>query len=324
MIQQYLVGKSITIGFFFLAFIFSLLFLALIQIPAATIVMIGVCYLLLFCSWLFVSFLLGQRKLQRIEQLIQTLESPYLIGEVLPKPTSLTEQQYFELMKAISHDAITQVERIDKDARDYKDYVEQWIHELKTPLTAMSLVLANEPDVRKLRRELKRADNLTDNILHYARLQTLEKDKQLVQFNVASLLNMAVKNQMDLLIAAKIQVQIDGDFSVFSDQKALQFIVNQFLINSAKYSPASKVRIDAEAHTIRYEDQGIGIPAHEIPRIFERGYTGTNGRTLGTSTGMGLYIVKKLCEELFIDIKVESVVGSYTRFSLTFPNLTKM
>lgn len=324
MSQQFLLGKSITIGFFFIAFIFCLLFLALLQIPVATIVMIGASYLLLFCGWLVVSFRIEQRKLKRIEQLIQTLESPYLVGEVLPKPSSLTEKQYFELMKAISHDAITQVERVNKDAGDYKEYVEQWIHELKTPLTAMSLVLSNEPDVRKLRRELKRADNLTDTILHYARLQTLEKDKQLVQFDVAPLLNMAVKNQMDLLIAAKIQVQIEGDFSVYSDQKALQFIINQFLINSAKYSPASKVRICAAEHKLIYEDYGIGIPADELPRIFERGYTGTNGRTFGTSTGMGLYIVNKLCEELFIDINVESVVGQYIRFILTFPNLTKM
>ncbi len=242
----------------------------------------------------------------------------------MPESVQLTEKQYYDVMRTISHDAISTVERTKKEAFEYKQFVEQWIHELKTPLTAMGLILSTDADTRKLKRELKRLDNLTDHILHYARLQSIEKDKQFQHFSLATLVNHAIKNQMDLLIAAKIQVSIEGDASVYNDQKALHFIINQLLINSAKYCPQSKVIITILNDRIVYEDNGIGIPSHELPRIFDRGYTGTNGRRLGTSTGMGLYIVANLCEELHIQLSVHSEVGQYTRFTLIFPNLTKM
>ncbi|MER1986676.1 MAG: HAMP domain-containing sensor histidine kinase [Solibacillus sp.] len=322
--RQFLLGKSITIGFLLIVYVFTISFLFVLQLPIVTVRTVAATYAVLFVGWLTVSYLSERRKLQHVEQLVKALEEPYLLGEVLPKPTSMTEQNYFTIVQAISHDAISRVERANRQSRDYKEYVEHWIHELKTPLTAMSLMLASEPDVRKLRRELKRADNLTDSILHYARLQTIETDKQLADVDMQALINRTVKNQMDILIASKIQVEISGNLTVYSDQKALQFIVNQFLINSAKYCPGSKVTIHASAHQLIYEDNGIGIPAHEIARIFERGYTGTNGRTLGTSTGMGLYIVAKLCEELHITLQVKSQRGRFTRFELTFPNLTKM
>ena len=129
---------------------------------------------------------------------------------------------------------------------------------------------------------------------------------------------------MDLLIASKMQVEIDGDSNVYTDSKALQFIVNQLLTNSAKYSPGAKITMRIMGSGFMYEDDGIGILPHELERITERGYTGTNGRKLGTSTGIGLYIVAQLCKELHIELKITSEHNSYTRFQLTFPNLTKM
>lgn len=324
MMKRYLLSKGISIGFFVITLIFCIIFLLLITIPYALILLMACTISLLFIAWLFVSYQIEHRKLRRMEQLIEQLEQPYLVGEILLEPTSLIEQKYFEMMRVISHDAISQVEATSRQSVDYKEYVEQWIHELKTPLTAMSLILANEPDVRKLRRELKRADNLTDTILHYARLQTLEKDKQFSSFPMAQIVNAAVKNQMDVLIAAKIQVEIIGDFQIYNDQKALQFIINQLLINSAKYCPACKITIHMQHHQLVYTDNGIGIPKHELSRIFERGYTGSNGRTLGTSTGMGLYIVAKLCDELHISYTAHSEVNQFTRFTFIFPNLTKM
>ena len=324
MMWQFLNGKLITIGFCSLAFIFCIIFLVMLQIPFGTIMMISLTYLVLFGSWLVVTYVVEKSRLYKLRQLILELDKAYLLGEVLPEPKSLIEQKYFEVVKTISHDAITRVEAANRASIDYKEYVEVWIHELKTPLTAMSLMLANEPNIRKLRRELKRADNLTDNILHYARLQTLEKDKQFSWLQIEPLLNKAVKNQMDLLIAAKMRVKIDGDFSVYSDSKAMQFIINQLLINSAKYCPGSEITMTATDGMLIYKDNGIGILAHEIPRILERGYTGTNGRKLGTSTGMGLYIVATLCKELNIHLSISSEVDQYTRFQFTFSNLTKL
>lgn len=321
MMKLFLLDRIITIGFLLLSFIFMLLFLALLNIPFVTILSIAMIFVSLCIGWLAVSFFVMKRRRNRISSLLQQMEAPYLIGALLPKPSSFIEQQYVEMMRIVSQDAIYRVEQANREAREYKEFVEQWIHELKTPLTAMSLILANNPDTRKLRRELKRLDNLTDHVLHFARLQSIEKDKQFSKFPLAPLLNQAVKNQMDLLIAAKIEVSIEGDATIYNDQKTLQFIVNQFLINSAKYCPGSKVSMRMDENTFTYEDNGIGIPKHELPRIFERGFTGANGRTLGTSTGMGLYIVATLCKELHIQLDVDSQIEQFTRFTLTFPQI---
>lgn len=325
MMKLYFLDRLVTLGFLSIGLVFTIVFLVMLNIPIVTVMSVVIVYVLLSIGWVVTSFMLLKKRLERVHHLLAEMEQPYLVGEVLPKPTSIAEQQYYEVMRAVSLDAISMVEQANRASREYKEFVEQWIHELKTPLTGMSLILANDADPRKLRRELKRLDNLTDQVLHFARLQSMEKDKQFVVFEMEPLLNQAVKNQMDLLIAAKMNVAIEGDMTVYNDQKALQFIVNQFLINSAKYCRNSQVKLTMEGQTLTYEDHGIGIPKHELPRIFDRGYTGTNGRLHGTSTGMGLYIVANMCKELHIQLEVESEVGQFTRFRLSFPqNLTEM
>lgn len=321
MIKSFLLDQLILLGFLAITLLFFSVFLAVLQIPLLTIVTVLVIALILITSWLIISYTVARKKLESFKRIVTQIEQPYLAGEILPKADSFLAQQYFDVMRSISKDAIERVEQANQQAQEYKEFVEQWIHELKTPMTAMSLILANEGDLRKLRKELKRLDNLTDQILHFARLQSIEKDKLFEEFEVTALLNHAVKNQMTLLIGAQIQVVIEGEGTLYTDQKVLQFIINQFLINSAKYCPGSKVKIAIQGNRIQYEDDGIGIAQHELPRIFEKGYTGTNGRKLGTSTGMGLYIVAKLCQELHIKLEVQSEIARYTRFTLVFPQI---
>ena len=286
-------------------------------------VAIGFFALLVVC-WLVCSYLVERSKLNHLLQLQQQLTEPYLLGELLPLPNNLVERQYYEVMKTISRSAIGIVEQSVREKEEYCDYVESWIHEIKTPLTACSLILANDADPRKLKRELKRADNLTESILYYARMRSVERDNQIQRFQVAPVINEAVKSQMELLIAANVSIDVSGDFMVYSDQKPLCFILKQLLINSAKYSPGCHIAITANNGTITVEDNGIGIPKHELGRVTERGFTGTNGRKLGGSTGMGLYLVKELCDQLEISLEIQSEPSKYTRISFTFPNLTKM
>lgn len=321
MMKEFLLDKLIPLGFLGIVLNFLLIFLAILNVPTITIITVTIIFILLLVTWLVTTFIVAKRKIENINQIVDQLDQPYLAGEVLPTPKSFWEYQYFIIVRNISKDAIDRVEQADRQAQEYKEFVEQWIHELKTPMTAMALILANEGDTRKLRRELKRLDNLTDQILHFAKLQSLEKDKQFEDIPLASTLNEVVKNQMDILIAARMQIAIEGDATIYSDQKVLQFIMNQLLVNSAKYCPGSKVVITINNNILTYEDNGIGILKHELPRIFEKGYTGTNGRKVGTSTGMGLYIVANLCKELHIQLDVKSEVTQFTRFILTFPRI---
>lgn len=321
---EYLSSKLVTLCFLGIG---GLMFISISVFAGATsqiIFVFSLLYILLILLWLIVSYALEYRKIMRLEKLIDELPDKYLLGEVLNIPTTSVERQYYRIMKEISRSAIGVAEQAIRDKEEYCDYVESWIHEIKTPLTACALILANGGDVRKLKTELKRADNLTENILYYARMRTAEKDTQIKRFHTSDVIEKAVKSQMELLIASKIRVETQGDLSVYSDEKALCFILKQLLINTAKYCPGCLVQITAENGTITVQDNGIGIPSHEIKRVTERGFTGTNGRKTSGSTGMGLYIVHELCEKLDIELKIESVQGSYTKIYLYFRNLTKV
>ena len=321
---EYLASKSVTLCFLGIG---GLLLGTVAAVTGTGIAALGVfagLYVLVILLWLAVSFLVARLRLQKLEKLAAELPEKYLLGEVLPEPADAVERRYFQVLREISRSAVGVVEEARREKEEYCDYVEQWIHEIKTPLTACTLILANGGDARKLKPELKRADNLTESILYYARMRTAEKDTQIRRFQGAEVIEEAVKSQMELLIAAKVRVEVRGDLTIYSDKKAVCFILKQLLINSAKYCPGCRVVITAGDGTVTVEDDGIGIPAHELRRVTERGFTGTNGRQREDSTGMGLYIVRELCKRLEIGLGIESRQGEYTRTTLTFGNLTKL
>ncbi len=323
-IRQYLASKGVTLCFWGIGAAVAAIYMAVLGVPG---IQIGVAELLLLLgilTWLFCCYGLEQSRIRKLKRIRDELPDKLLLGEVLPAPVDAVEKLYFDIMKTVSRSAIGLAEQSLREKEDYCAYVESWIHEIKTPLTACSLILANDGDVRKLRRELKRADNLTESILYYARMRTAENDTQIRKIQAASLMDEAVQNQMELLVAAGIGVELQGDFTLYSDAKAVAFILQQLLINCAKYCPGCRVRLSAANGVITVEDNGIGIPDHELRRVTERGFTGTNGRRLGGSTGMGLYIVGELCKKLDIALSFESEQGAYTRVRLTFENLTKL
>lgn len=317
-LRVYMASKAVTLCFLAMGAAVFAVAAAVSGVSPQLLLLFVLLYLLIIAAWLLVSFFIERRKTDKLEKLIGELPEKYLLAEVLPLPASPVEQRYFQVMREISRSAIGEVQRARRDKEEYCDYVERWIHEMKTPLTACSLILANGGDAKKLRPELKRADNLTESILYYARLRTTEKDIKIRKFDVRRAMDEAVKSQMELMIAAKMRVETEGGFFVYSDYNALCFMLKQLLINAAKYCPGCRVWLSAQDGVITVEDNGIGIPSHEVSRVTQRGFTGTNGRRLGGSTGMGLFIVKELCGRLDMDMKVESVQGAYTKIRFVF------
>lgn len=260
----------------------------------------------------------ADRRLRMLRSRLDAMPEKYLIGETLPRPRDAVELQYHLLMREISRSAIGAVEQARAEKQDYCDYVESWVHEIKTPLTACALILANGGDPAKLRRELRRADNLTETILAYARLRTAEKDTQISAVGLRAACDQAVREEMELLIAANISVFIEGEATVYTDPKLLVFILKQLLINCAKYCPGCRVDISLGERSLTFSDNGSGIPAHELKRVTERGFTGRAGRARGESTGMGLYIVSELCKTLNIAMEIASEEQRFTRFVFRF------
>lgn len=318
--RDYVEDKAVTLCFLAIgALIFGAVAMIFQVSPAACFLFAG--FVGIFAAaWLCTGFLMERGRIVRLESMIERLPEKWLLGEVCPKPRTWTQKEYDRIMHTVSSAAIAALERERREKEAYFDYVESWIHEMKTPLTACSLILSNDADTEKLRRELKRADNLTEQILFYAKLRSPEKSMIIRSCSAREVMNRAVKAQMELLVAAGISVTVEGELTLQTDDKALCFMLQQLLINCAKYCPGCHIDMEAASGEIRVKDNGIGIPAHELERVCERGFTGQNGKN--GSTGMGLFIVSSLCERLSIAFWLDSVQGEYTCAHFRF--LTKM
>lgn len=315
---DYLSSKAVPLCMAAMAGLYLALVCYFCAFPLSLLLILLLCgvFVLLLC--VIAGWRRTDRRLRMLRSRLDALPEKYLIGEALERPRDAVELEYFLLMKEISRSAIGAVEQARAEKQDYCDYVESWVHEIKTPLTACALILANGGDTAKLRRELRRADNLTDTILTYAKLRTAEKDTQITLTGLRALCDQAIREEMELLIAADIGVSVDGEAAVYTDAKLLVFILKQLLINCAKYCPGCRIHIVLEAGCLIFADNGPGIPAHELPRVTERGFTGSAGRAHGGCTGMGLYIVSQLCEKLNIGLEITSEEGRFTRFIFRF------
>lgn len=322
---EYLGSKAISLCMAGMGMLYLLLVAWLCGLPLSLLLILLASGALFLLAFLAVSWYRTDRRIRALKSRLAALPEKYLIGEILDRPKDAAELQYFLLMKEISRSAIGAVAQARWEKEDYCEYVEQWVHEMKTPLTACALILANGGAPGSLRQELRRADNLTESILAYARLRTAETDTQISRTDLRSSCHQAVQEEMELLIAAGISVEVEGEGTVYTDPKLLVFMIKQLLINCAKYCPGCRVTMTLAEDCLAVEDNGCGIAAHELPRVTERGFTGSAGRRSGQSTGMGLYIVKQLCERLNIRMDLASREGAFTRFTFQFsaPSLQK-
>lgn len=318
-LRDYIGTKALSLCMAGIAGLYLILVLCFCGIPRSLLLILLLSGVLVAAVCTAVGWRRTDRRLRMLKSRLDALPEKYLIGETLDRPRDALELEYYLLMQEISRSAIGAVEQARADKQDYCDYVERWVHEIKTPLTACSLILANGAEPAKLRRELRRADNLTETILTYAKLRTAEKDTQISLADLRTVCHQAVREEMELLIAADISVFLDGAASVYTDPKLLVFLLKQLLINCAKYCPGCQIRMALAEGCLTFEDNGPGIPAQELNRVTERGFTGTAGRSHGQSTGMGLYIVSELCEKLNIDLQIASEELRFTRFTLRFP-----
>ena len=318
-LRDYIGTKALSLCMAGIAGLYLILVLCFCGLPRSLLLILLLSGVLVAAVCTAVGWRRTDRRLRMLKSRLDALPEKYLIGETLDRPRDALELEYYLLMQEISRSAIGAVEQARADKQDYCDYVERWVHEIKTPLTACSLILANGAEPAKLRRELRRADNLTETILTYAKLRTAEKDTQISLADLRAVCHQAVREEMELLIAADISVFLDGAASVYTDPKLLVFLLKQLLINCAKYCPGCQIRMALAEGCLTFEDNGPGIPAQELNRVTERGFTGAAGRSHGQSTGMGLYIVSELCEKLNIDLQIASEELRFTRFTLRFP-----
>lgn len=217
---------------------------------------------------------------------------------------------------------------------DQQDFITKWIHEIKVPITALQLLIESvqdkiEPEkVTQINEEIKKTDHLIEQILYYSRLDDFSNDYLIQKYSLKKVTKDVVIENMNYLLAKKLTFTLEGeDEEVLTDDKWLKFIITQLISNAIKYTPengklAIKIMRNNNQVFLKFTDSGIGIPSDDLPRIFEKGFTGQNGRKQNTkSTGLGLFLAKQMATKLGHQLNVLSEVGEGTTFTLVFPFL---
>ena len=280
-----------------------------------------------------ISFVVEYKRKQsfykQIENNMQELKEKYLISEIIKKPDFIEGRILKEILQDMCSSMIENVNYYKNIQEDYKEYIEMWIHEVKIPIATSKMIIENNktPVTKNIDEELDKVENYTEQALFYARSNAVEKDYIITKTNLKEIVNGAILKNKTTLLNEKVTLELnDLEQDVYTDSKWATFIINQILQNSIKYLKENDKKIEIYAKPkndkiiLYIKDNGIGIKKGEITRVFEKGFTGENGRIIGQkSTGIGLYLCKKLCNKLGLGIELNSEKDKGTEVKIIFP-----
>ena len=245
--------------------------------------------------------------------------------ESLPDIESLDDEGYQAVIDTLTSEAVESATQASEEYREMVDYYTVWVHQIKMPITAMSLTLQNEdsPLADKLSSELLRISQYVEMVLAFLRLRSESSDYVFKEYDVDTIIKHAIAKFSSEFIDRKLRLNYEPvNKTVLTDEKWLSFVIEQVLSNALKYTHEGSIHIFmSDEKTLCIADTGIGIALEDLPRVFERGYTGMNGREDKAASGIGLYLCKRICENLGADISASSEIGKGTTVSITFdPN----
>lgn len=290
-----------------------------------------------FCEAAFASvalaagFLRDREFYQQLDLFCESPENARYLSSILDEPRTLEGSIAYRALAVQGKAASDELAARSRDMKEYRNYVELWVHEAKTPIASAQLALSNlhGPEINKVRGDLDRIESRVEQALYYARSATLSEDFSIEELNLAAIARKACRQRSRTLIGAGVSLEfaIDETLEVLADAKWTDFIIGQVLENSAKYG-AKTIRFEStvkDAGTkdgcieLAISDDGDGIPAADVPRVFDRGFTGSRGRTHHKATGMGLHLAAVACERMGLGLRVSSEEGTGTTVALTFP-----
>lgn len=263
-----------------------------------------------------------------IKENMESLDKKYLISEVIEEGTFTESKLIYDVICKSNKAMNDEIGEFKRGINDYREYIELWVHEIKTPIATCKLLIENNesPLTESIGEEVCKLENYIDQALFYTRSNTIEKDYIIKEMSLSSCLNKVLNNNADALIKKRVKISL-GDLEkiVYSDSKWIEFILGQIISNSIKYmnKEHKELKIYCNENSkyviLNIEDNGAGISEKDVSRVFHKGFTGENGRKFGKSTGIGLYLCKKLCKKLGLDINLVSEEGEFTRVSIIFP-----
>lgn len=310
----------------FLLILFSAVFAVvfyLYQIPVEPVL-----YAFVLCFFVgMIALTIGfYRYLKKIILLRDMHKRITLSLDEMPLPKNLLEQEYTNLLYIMHEDKINGITAMDNEKRDLADYYTLWAHQIKTPISAMRLLLQSEESINNdaLSMELFKIEQYVEMVLQYIRLDSSSSDFVIKEYDLDNIVKQAVRKYAKIFVHKKIKLDFtELNSMVLTDEKWMVFVVEQILSNALKYTNMGKISIHMEnnkSKVLVIEDTGIGIKAEDLPRVFENGFTGYNGRADKKSTGIGLYLCKKILTKLSHTIKIESETGKGTKIKINFEN----
>ena len=312
--------KNIKVYILFVVFItiFSIMFY-LYNLPLEALIYTGsFCFLAsLIASFSdFVNYRESYKKLKFLEKnILNDLED-------LPKSLDIRIDYYHKIIEKLYEELEKSTQENQQKNTDMVDYYSMWVHQIKTPIAAMNFLLDNEEvDLKNLQQELFKIERYVEMVLTYIRLDSTSSDYVITKINLDEVVKDSVKKYATIFINKKIKLNyVSHETMVISDKKWLSFAFEQILGNSVKYTSTSgEIKIETCENKLVIEDNGMGIKEEDLPRIFEKGFTGFNGRYEKKSSGLGLYLCKKTLDKLGHHIEISSKVGEGTRIEITFP-----
>lgn len=337
---RYLADKRYAIGMGLAFYIVMVMFFIGFRTEASLIVAFTVLFTGFWLGILIWDFFRKRKFYDMLVTQVEQLDQKYLVLEMLTKPEfyegEIVYQELYETHKSMAENVSNYKRSID----DFKDYIEMWIHEVKIPIASLVLMCHNhkakeatvihadetaeEWDMRKLYEQVRRLDSMIDQVLYYVRAEHAEKDYLIKEVSLKELVKRVALHNKDNLLENRVDLSVDVDGTVTTDAKWLEFILNQLLNNSMKYrredvQPEIHIYTEMQKDSARLivKDNGVGVSPADLPRVFDKSFTGENGRIKAKSTGMGLYIAKKLCSQLGHKIEIESVVWEGTCVFIT-------
>ena len=312
---------SILIKFFIFITIFFLVYF-LYHLPLEPVLYSALLVITLAFLFSIYDFKIYYNKHMFLKEILSAIQVKM---DKLPEYKTSIEKDYQDIITIIYEEKVKLLSNADNKYSEMIDYYTMWIHQIKTPIAAFSMIVQSmEPGLEKrlMGQELFKIEQYVEMVLHYVRLENLSSDLKLEEYSLDDIVRQTVKKYAATFIYNKISLNLkEINCKVITDEKWITFVLEQIISNALKYTKTGDISIymdEISQKTLVIEDTGIGIAAEDIPRVFDRGFTGYNGRKDKKSTGIGLYLCKEIISKLSHKIAITSEVGKGTKVYIDF------
>lgn len=323
---KYLKDLVYSIIIFIISYLIVSLMLLVFKTSISLIISVSFIIIMSFISIILINYYRKKKFYDEFINNLNKLDKKYLILETLNKPEFYEGNILYNSLYDINKSMLEEVNDYSSNINDFKEYVEMWIHEVKIPISSLVLMCHNNSNIdKKFLKQIKKLNNYIDQVLYYVRSNYTEEDFLIKKVSLDKIVSNVLLNNKDDILENNIELDINiKNIEVYTDSKWLEFIINQIINNCIKYKKQDNSIIRITGTSLNNKvvlsiwDNGIGIQKSDLPKVFNKSFTGNNGRGSTKSTGMGLYITKKLCDKLGHKIEIDSIKGKYTNINIIF------